>query len=338
MRSLLGWAAAIGLTGTAVLVGCSSGGSSLGAGSLPNNTTGGPTNNTGAVQYRVLNGSPDIGSVDVYVDGNRTIANLKYGQVGPGNWPFYANLQPSNHNVTICLASPGSGCSSASALSTATILSTSFRTTVVVVDKTAATSTLPAVLSPNALAFNEPFLSSPGTAATLVMHHAAPLTSGGILAFGTFIPVPLSQPSSTQPTITQLGLMNYSDPPLVNSMAVLSHFTLAAGTGLYVGPLNPPPPPPPSSPSPGPSGLPTPPAILYLNDPIRVFPTPLPSQLPVDVLGSLPFALPPSFPCPTPPAPCASLYQNLSVYAVDSIPTPGASPIPALVGIFDANN
>jgi hypothetical protein len=318
MRSLLSSVIAVGLVGSAILAGCGGSGTSLGAGNLPNNTVGGTTNNTGAVQYRVLDGAPDVPAIDVYIDGTRTVTGMKYGTFGgAATAPYYANLQPSNHNVTVCISPSAPPCPTALANTTATILASSFRTTIVITEKTQATATTPVVLNSPALAFNEPYLSSTLTSATLVWHHAASLSAGGILAYGTFIPPPPSQPLGN-PIVHQYGILNFSAPPLAASMAVQRNFVIAQGTELYVAPD--------SSPTAPPSTAP-----LYLNDLIRVFPTPLPSQGPLDPNGTLPCT-------DATGALCVYPYQNFSVYAVDVVPTPSASPQTGLIGVFDPNN
>jgi hypothetical protein len=342
MRSLVAWFVAIGMVGAA-LAGCGgSSGTPLGPGSNPNGGAGGPPINNSTFQLRVLNGTPDFGPIDVYVDGTRVWQNVKYGTFGTTgavtNAPFYVTtFQPTAHNVAVVAA--GATLSTATTQATATTSLAMGRTTIVVADKVFGVLTTPALV---ALAFAEPTLVAPATSVNVVLHHSAPSGAAGTIAFGSLS----SSASGGLNVPTFIGNLTFANPPncaipgaqkvgttcallpFVNSGPnAIGYYVANTGTANQTVPLAcfAPGGPPPTQPN-------TPPcAISQFLQAQGAYPTPPPpapggTSPPADAANTL-------------PATDTSIDpNNLSIYAVD-VPPPTGQTIPGvgLIGVFDPN-
>lgn len=348
MRSFLAWFVAIGMVGAA-LAGCGgSSGTALGPGANPNGQAGGPPINNSTIQLRVLNGTPDFGPIDVYVDGTRVWQNVKYGTFGTTgavtNAPFFVStFQPTQHNIAVVAA--GATLSTATTQATATTSASMNRTTIVVADKVFGTLTTPALV---ALAFAEPTLAAPLNSVNVVLHHAAPSGAAGTIAYGSLAATPSSgSPGGVLIIPTFIGNLTFANPPncatpgvahvgtscallpFVNSGgSPIGYYVANTGTANQTNPL--------ACFAPGgpPSNQPNVPpcAVSQFLQPQGAYPTPPPpapggTSPPADAANTLPAtdtAIDPN---------------NLSIYAID-VPPPTGQTIPGvgLIGVFDPNS
>jgi hypothetical protein len=346
MRSLVAWFVAVGMVGAA-LAGCGgSSGTPLGPGANPNGGVGGPPVNNSTFQLRVLNGSPDFGAIDVYVDGTRVWQNVKYGTFGTtaavANAPFYVTtFQPTAHNVAVVAA--GATLSTATTQATATTSLAMGRTTIVVADKVFGTLVTPALV---ALTFAEPTLTAPGASVNVILHHSAPSGAAGTIAYGSLAATSASSAPGALIIPTFIGTLTFANPPncalpgtrsigmscallpFVNSGGnAIGYYVANTGTANQTIPLacfapgGPP----------GTQPLTPPCAVSQFLQPLGAYPTPPPpipgqTSVPADSGNTLPSTNTDLDP------------NNLSIYAVDVAPPPGQTiPGVGLIGVFDPN-
>jgi len=338
---------AIAMVGAA-MAGCSgSSGSPLSAGGAPNAGNGGGPNQIGTAFVRIINGSPDFGAIDVYVDNTRVWQNVPYANFngkagGVGTAPFYVTsvlavpLSPTAHNIAVYAAGAAAG--NATQQAAVTTAPGASRTTIVIADKVY--GALPVALQ--AIPFTEPILvAPPGGADNVVFHHASPSGATGTIAVGT-LAVKVGSSSNTI-TPTCKGQVTFSNPPTPQSIKVLPLVNSGgAPIGFYVGTVS-------STGTsacknpvaeffPATSATPPPPSLGgYPNSGI-VYPTPAPN--PPGQPSPPPFdcdsTLPPTCSGAAPEALAA--LPNLSLYAIDAAPVPPATtPGVTILGVFDSN-
>ncbi len=213
MKSLRAWALACAVAAGAAVAGCGS------AGGI--STTTAPTTNNTAV-LRLVNGSPDLGAVSMYVNGTPIFTNITYGQITP----FYLVSSGTAYTINVYAA----GTTGPDLITPAKVTFNNGDTqTIALVGHQAAPATL------TAQTFIEPKYSSTTAQFAVRFHHASPLAPANMY-FGVFTPNPASTatvaPATATPVATATPTPASTAVGVATPVPSITPFPAPTGTGF----------------------------------------------------------------------------------------------------------